>query len=49
MLSVCLVIQRGMRVTPLGFFLRVIGIEKPLNIEKTIFSIQSVLLLIYGC
>ena len=33
--------------TPLGFCLRVIGNEKPLNIEKTISGVLSVLLLVY--
>jgi len=37
-----------MRLTPLGFFLRVIVNEKLINLEKTTFSILSVLLLIYG-
>ena len=48
MLSLCLAIQRSMRVTHLGLFLRVIVNEKPLNLEKTTSSIQSVLLIIYG-
>ena len=43
-----LVIQRGKRVTSLGFFLRVIVNQKPLNLEKTTSSVLSVLLLIYG-
>ena len=43
MLSLCLVIQRGMR-----FCLRVIVNEKPLNLEKTTSSVLSILLLIYG-
>ena len=47
-LSPCLVIQRSMRATPLGFCLRVIVDEKPLNLEKTTSSVLSVLLLIYG-
>ena len=47
MLTLCLVIHRGMRVTPLGFCLRVIVNEKPLNLEKTTSSVLSVLLLIY--
>ena len=42
MLSLCLVTQRGMRVTPLGFFLRIIVKEKPLNLEKTTSSVLSV-------
>ena len=46
MLSLCLAIQRGMRVTPLGFCLRVIVNKKPLNLEMTTFSVLSVLLLI---
>ena len=35
-----------MRLTPLGFCLRVIVNEKPLNLEKTTSSVLSVLLLI---
>ena len=42
MLSLCLVIQGGMRKTPLGFCLRVIVNEKPLNLEKTTSSVLSV-------
>ena len=42
-LSLSLIIQRDMRVTPLEFSLRV----KPLNIKKTTSSVLSVLLLIY--
>ena len=38
----------GMRVTPLGFRLRVIVNENLLNIEITTSSVLSVLLLIYG-
>ena len=37
-----------MRVTPLGFCLRVIVNEKPLNLEKTTYGVLSVLLLIYA-
>ena len=37
-----------MRVTPLGFCLRVIVIENRLNLEMTTSSVLSVLLLIYG-
>ena len=37
-----------MRVTPLGVYLRVIVIEKPLNLEKTTSCFLSVLLLIYN-
>ena len=48
MLSICLVIQCSMRVTPLGFCLKVIMNEKLLNLEKTTASVLSVLLLIYG-
>ena len=48
MLSLCLVIQRGMRVTPLGVRLRVIVKEKPLNLENTTSSVLSVLFLIYA-
>ena len=36
-----------MRVTSLGFCLRVIVNEKPLNLEKTTFNVLPVLLLIY--
>ena len=36
-----------MRLTPLGFYLRVIVNEKPLNLEKTISCVLSVLLLVY--
>ena len=48
MLSLCLVIQRGMRVTPLGVRLRVIVKEKPLNLENTTSSVLFVLFLIYA-
>ena len=50
MLSLCLLIQRDLRATPLGFYLRVLVNEKPLNLEKTTHrtSVLSVLLLIYG-
>ena len=48
MLSFSLVIQRGMHETPLGFCLRVLANEKPLNLEKMISSVLSVLLLIFG-
>ena len=44
----CLVIQRVMPTIPLGFCLRVIVNEKPLNLENTTSSVLSVLLLIYG-
>ena len=47
-LSLCLVIQRGMRVTPLGYCLRVVVNDKHLNLEKTVSSVLSILLLIYG-
>ena len=47
MLSLCLVIQRCLRGTHLGFCLRIFVNEKPLNLEKTISSVQSVLLIIY--
>ena len=46
-LSLCLIIQRDMRVT-VEFCLRVIVNEQPLNIKKTTSSVLSVLLLIYG-
>ena len=36
-----------MRETPLGFCLRVIMNENPLNLEKMTSSVLSVLLLIY--
>ena len=41
-LSVCFVIQRFLRRTPLGFCLRVIVKEKPLNFEKTTSSSSSI-------
>ena len=47
MLSLCLVIQRDMSVTTLGFCLRVIVNEKLLNLKKTTLSALSVLLFIY--
>ena len=47
MLSLCLLIQRIITVTPFGFYLRVIVNEKPLNLKKTTSSVLSVLLLIY--
>ena len=40
--------RESMRVTPLGFLLRVIVNEKPLNLKKTTSSVLSVLLLIYA-
>ena len=40
--------KESMRVTPLGFCLRVIVNEKPLNLEKTTSSDLSVLILIYA-
>jgi len=46
MLSVCLVIQHCLRGTPLGFFYRIIVNKTPLNLEKTTYSVLSVLLLI---
>ena len=48
MVSICLVIQPCMRVTPLGFCLGVIVHKQPLYIEKTTYCVLSVLLLIYG-
>ena len=45
--SLCLVIQRGMRLTPVGLCHRVIVNEKPLNLERTTSCVLSVLLLIY--
>ena len=47
MQSLFLVIQRLMRVTHLGFCLRVIVKEKVLNLEKITSSVLSVSLLIY--
>ena len=47
MISLCLVIQLGMRVTPLCSCLRFIVNEKSLNLENTTFSVLPVLLLIY--
>ena len=41
-LELCLLIQREMRVTPLGFCLRVIFNENPLNFEKIYCSICTV-------
>ena len=48
--SLCLVIQRDMRlrVISLGFCLRVVVNEEPLDLEKTTSSVLSVLLLSYG-
>ena len=43
MLSLCILIQRGMRVTPSECCRR-----KTPNLEKTTFSVLSVLILIYG-
>ena len=43
-LSLCLVIQQCLRVTPLGFFLRVIVNEKTQNFEKTTSSVLSVII-----
>ena len=40
--------SRSMRVTPLGFCLRIIVNEKPLNLEKKTFSVLSVLLLFHA-
>ena len=42
------VIQRGMRVIPLCFCLRVNVKEKPINLEKTTSIVLSALLLIYA-
>ena len=39
--------RESMRVTPLGFCLRVIVNEKLLNLEKTTSSVLSVLFLVY--
>ena len=47
MLSLCLVTQRGMRVTSLGFWLMVILNEKTLNLEKATSNVHSVFLLFY--
>ena len=46
--SLCLVILRQLRETPLGFCLRIIVNEFHPNLEKTTSSVLSVLLLIYG-
>ena len=43
MLSLCFVIKRSMRVTPLGFCLRVIVIEKLQNLDMTTSSVLSVI------
>ena len=48
-LSLCIVIQRDMHVTSLGFCLRVIVYEKPQNLEKTTSKVLSLLVLINGC
>ena len=42
-------VRESMRVTHLGFYLRVIVNEKPLYREKTTYIVLSVLLLIYDC
>ena len=42
-LSLCLVIQRSMRVTPLGFCLRTILNKIPLNLERTTSRVLSLL------
>ena len=47
MLSLCIFIQSCLRGTHLGFCHRVIVKEKTLNLEKTTYSVLSVLLLIY--
>ena len=41
-------VLRRMRVTPLGFCLRAYVNEKPLNLEKMINSVLSVLLIIFA-
>ena len=46
-LSVCLVIQRCLPRTPLGFGLRVIVNEKPMFLEKTNSTVLSVLLFLH--
>ena len=38
--------RERIRVTPLGFFLRVIVNEKPLNLEKTTSSVISVIVVV---
>ena len=38
----------SMRITPLGFYLRVVVNEKPLNLVKTTSSVISVLSLLFG-
>ncbi len=43
MLNLCLVIQGRMRETHLGFCLRVIMNEKPLNLEKMTSSVSFVI------
>ena len=48
LLSLWIVVQHGIHVTSLGFCLRIIMNEKPINLEKTTSSVLSVLLLIYG-
>ena len=46
--SLCLVIQQRMRVTHLGFYLRVFVNEQTQNLKKTTSSVLSVLLLLYN-
>ena len=45
-LCLCLVIQPSMRISTLGFCLRVLMNIKPLKLKKTTSSVLSVLLLI---
>ena len=39
--------RESMRAIPLGFGIRVIMYETPLNLEKTTYSVLSVMLFIY--
>ena len=47
MLFLCLLLKRGMCITPFDFCLRVIVNEKLENLEKTTSTVLSVLLLTY--
>ena len=47
MLILCLVIQRCLRATPLGFYLRVIVNEKPLNLGQTTSIVLSMFKILF--
>ena len=49
MLSLCLAIKRFLRGTSLGFCLRVIVNEKPLNLEKMRCSVLSICIVNRAC